>query len=377
MLLYAGDRSLLVDLPWYCAELANYASGRSTFVSTIKRLARHLGSFPVEVYIPQDLSDANKTLALRTGNLIFIRAETLSKVKSLTAVAGVQHLVTKDGNPNYRTALRIDDDFVQTMLAQEQKERAERAASINLGSWVRIIDGTMRDLHGTVTALGGGTAVVTVKMLTRTLLCEEPLGNLLPMDHVPQSQRVWFYCDTVREFDESRNSESPSLIGLKNYHDSGSAASLKMWANLSLESRERHRQKTQAAMAKNWAGAGPRRSTMIAAIRKGREAYYSSMGKHRPDDRTQAKQWYRRTPEQQAAHTAKMVAGIKRFWATASPERKAEISAMHREVLRLRTPEERKAIGVKSAETSRRKKSEKASLAAELTANSLKIFLRT
>jgi hypothetical protein len=118
-------------------------------------------------------------------------------------------LVTEGDTNRPSKAISVDDNYVQGLIKQAEEEHRKRAIGIEIGSFVRILNGETRDFCGTVEIIGDGKAVVRVMLRTKFILLETPVRNLLNLSHVPKEQRVYYYCQLVDDlFKDKLDAES-------------------------------------------------------------------------------------------------------------------------------------------------------------------------
>ena len=206
MLMKYGDTSSIQDPQWCRLELRS----ERTLGPTLKRLGKHiLTNFednPVEVFIPVQRRD-HENFELLSDCYIFIHSDAQDKVRSLRGVVGVANLLVDDRT---RKPMKVDDSYVQEII-QEARERHEAAIlTIQIGSFVRILDGESRDYCGHILDIDDNLAHVKIILKGRVLLVETPVGNLMSLDHVPEEHRVYYYCDVVENF----LAEDPSNLEL-------------------------------------------------------------------------------------------------------------------------------------------------------------------
>ena len=196
MVLEYGNVSSLKGMHWYLMEIRS----EKTIESTMKRVGKALhGIFrndPVEIFIPvieRDLDIFN----LSTGPYVFVRSTAFNALLRLKQITGVVSLVTKGESNRPSDSINVEDSYVQTLIAQAEEEHRKQALGIEVGSFVRILNGETRDFCGTVEMLGEGRAVVRVTLCTKSILLETPIRNLLNLPRVPDNQKVYYYCQLI------------------------------------------------------------------------------------------------------------------------------------------------------------------------------------
>jgi len=198
MIITYGDTSNFGDMPWYMVELRS----ERTIENTLRRLAHAIpGIFddaPVELFIPIVRRDLN-VCELSTVDCIFARSPDFQKLLRMKTVTGIGGLVTEGDTKNPSKAIPVENRFVQESIAHAEQVFAKRAETIEVGGFVRVIDGDSRDWCGYVVALHNGTSVVKVDLKTKILFIETASRNLLDLNHVPEHLRVFYYADLVKD----------------------------------------------------------------------------------------------------------------------------------------------------------------------------------
>lgn len=211
MILEWGDVSKLKSLDWYALELRS----ERTIESTMRRVGKAIpGIFredPIEIFIPVFKRDLD-VFEMGTMNLIFARSTNFSALFRLMTVTGVVQLMTEGETKRPNKAIKISDDYVQGLEAEAEKLHTTRGEGIEVGSFVRILNGEMRDFCGTVEVIGAGRAIIRINLKTKTCLNETPVRNLLNLSHVPKEQRVYYYGPLVDQLVDDLGDEGLRLI---------------------------------------------------------------------------------------------------------------------------------------------------------------------
>jgi hypothetical protein len=173
-----------------------------TIEPTMRRIGNALpGIFreePVEIFIPVFRRDLD-VFEMKTQCYIFARSTSFQALLRLKSVTGVVCLVTEGESNRPSKAIPVEDTYVQQIIREAEDEFRDRGKGIEVGSFVRILNGPTRDYCGVVEIVNDGQACVRVDLLTKVLLIETPIRNLLNLSNVPDDQRVFYYCDLVRE----------------------------------------------------------------------------------------------------------------------------------------------------------------------------------
>lgn len=196
MILEYGDVSKAKGLAWYMLELRS----EKTIESTMRRVGKALSGIfrhdPIEIFIPVVKRDLD-VFEMSTGPYVFVRSPNFGALLRLKSVTGVVSLVTEGDTNRPNKAISVEDDYVQSLIKQAEEEHRKRAIGIEVGSFVRILNGETRDFCGVVEIIGDGKAVVRVTLRTKSILLETPVRNLLNLSHVPKEQRVYYYSPLV------------------------------------------------------------------------------------------------------------------------------------------------------------------------------------
>lgn len=208
MILQYGDIDLLNRevKKWYLLEL----SSDKTMQGILKRVGKQIPSIfrsdPVEVFLPVSARDLN-VFDIKTGNYVFCRSTNFPALLRLKTVTGVVGLVTEGDSSRPSKAIAVEDSYVQEIISEIEKEFHNRAVGIEVGSFVRILDGETKDYCGFVVAVDGGSAIVNIDLKTKQILVDTPLRNMLNLAAVPEELRTFYYGPLIEELyrDELNN----------------------------------------------------------------------------------------------------------------------------------------------------------------------------
>jgi transcription antitermination factor NusG len=211
MILEYGDTSKVKGLDWYLMELRS----EKTIESTMRRVGKALhGIFrnePIEIFIPVTKRDLD-VFEMNTGPYVFVRSTSFPCLLRLKSITGVVSLVTEGDTNRPSKTIKVEDAYVQGLIKQAEEEFRNRAIGIEVGSFVRILNGETRDFCGIVEVIGDGKAVVRVTLRTKSILLETPVRNLLNISDIPANQRVYYYCPLVTELVKDMGDEGLKLI---------------------------------------------------------------------------------------------------------------------------------------------------------------------
>jgi hypothetical protein len=211
MLLEYGDIGLLQGKEWYMLEIGN----ENTVEPTMRRLGIAVPNIfrnhSIEIFIPVFKRDLD-VFEMKTGAILFVRSTSFQGLVRLRRVTGVQSLVTVGDCNVPSKAIPVDDDYVQTIIAESEKEFLSRSEGIEVGSFVRVLNGDTRDYCGVVEAIGDGRATVRIALTARNIILDTPIRNLLNISHVPPDQRVYYFCPLVEELVTEHPEIGPRLL---------------------------------------------------------------------------------------------------------------------------------------------------------------------
>jgi hypothetical protein len=221
---------------------------------TLRRLGKALPTIfrddPVEIFVPVAKRDLD-VFELSTEVYVFARSTSFSALFRLKSVTGVAGLVTAGDSGRASQVLTWPDEDVQKLIAKAEEESRQRAVGIEPGTFVRILNGELRDLCGVVEIIGDGRAVVRITLRTKSILLETPIRNLLNLGHVPKEQRVYYYSPLVDQLMKDNPEEGPKLIEEDLHLDEPTPQiGVPDEPSPELEPRKRSRQRTVTALVK-------------------------------------------------------------------------------------------------------------------------------
>lgn len=211
MILEYSDVSKLKNEPWYMVELRSEKTIESTMRRVGKAIPNIFRNDPIEIFIPVFNRDLDM-FEMKTGCYIFVRSTSFQSLLRLKTITGVVSLVTEGDSNRPSKAIKVDDSYVQTIIADAEEEFRKRAIGIEVDSFVRVLNGETRDYCGVVEAIGDGKAIVRINLKTKSILLETPLRNLLNISHVPADRRVYYYCPLVDSLVDEQDGQGLKLI---------------------------------------------------------------------------------------------------------------------------------------------------------------------
>jgi transcription antitermination factor NusG len=211
MILHYGDLERLKSQIWYMIELSSDKTAQSIMKRVGKKLPAIFGSEAVELFLPVQTRDLDQ-FEMRTGNYAFVRSTSFPSLLRLKTVTGVVGLVTEGDSHHPNKAIPLEDSYVQQIIKDTEADFNARVVGIEVGSFVRLIDGETRDYCGLVMAIDSGSAVVGVDLKTKQLLIETPLRNLINLVDVPLNQRTFYYSPLIAELVQDLGEEGLQLI---------------------------------------------------------------------------------------------------------------------------------------------------------------------
>jgi intein/homing endonuclease len=217
MVLEYGPVEKLKSTKWYMAELRS----DKTVEPTMKRLGREVGGIfrdePLEVFIPVQRRDLD-VFELGTVQYVFVRSTSFPALLRLKQITGICGLVTEGDCNRPSKAIFVDDSYVQSLISLAEEEHRQRAIGIEVGSFVRILNGECRDFCGIVEVIGDGSAMVRITLRTKYILQETPIRNLLNLPNVPENRKVYYYGPMVDELFEELGEEMASALIAEDLH---------------------------------------------------------------------------------------------------------------------------------------------------------------
>lgn len=206
MILKFGDTKKLKGQKWYILEVRS----ERTVENVVRRIGKTMPTIfkdggCCEVFIPLDQRDLN-LFSLTTSSYVFLRSDKKKELQKFKGVTGVVGILCEGEQQRIDKALMVEDDYVQGLIKETEQRFLRGPESINVGSFVRILDGMDKGSCGHVTSLDRNFALVRVELKTRQMFIETPLRNLKDLSSVPEHSRVFYYSELidgyVREYGE-------------------------------------------------------------------------------------------------------------------------------------------------------------------------------
>ena len=248
MILEYGAVERLKNEPWFMVELRSEKTIESTMRRVGKAIPNIFRNDPIEIFIPVFKRDLD-VFEMKTGCYVFVRSTSFSSLLRLKTITGVVSLVTEGDSNRPSKAIKVEDNYVQSIIAEAEKEFCNRGVGIEVDSFVRILNGDTRDFCGVVEAVGDGKAIVRISLKTKSILLETPLHNLLNISHVPLNERVYYFCALVEDLVKEQGLDGLRLIEEDLKLEETSMPSI-MPEEHSQEPKRHSRQKTVTALVK-------------------------------------------------------------------------------------------------------------------------------
>jgi transcription antitermination factor NusG len=249
MILEYGDVSRLQGTNWFMMELRS----EKTIESTMRRVGKQLSGIfrhdPIEIFIPVIKRDLD-VFELSTGPYVFVRSTSFNALLRLKSITGVVSLVTEGDTNRPNKAISVEDTYVQGLIKQAEEEHRKRAIGIEVGSFVRILNGETRDFCGEVEIIGDGKAVIRVTLRTKSILLETPVRNLLNLSHVPKEQRVYYYSPLVEELFKDNPTAATAMVEEDLHLDEATPMPEQIETQPTEEPKKHSRQRTVTALVK-------------------------------------------------------------------------------------------------------------------------------
>lgn len=218
MILYWGDPATINTKQWYVMELRSERTAEEILKRVLQALKPTFRDEAVEVFVPEERTREN-SFALLTENYVFVRSDNSAKVGKLRKVTGVQGMVSKDDSARVSSFLKVDDDYVQSLMEKVHEARIRRGAAIKDGSWVRVLDGWDRDLYGHVQSVAGDRAVVRIDLKTKLWFVETSIYNLLDCSDIEPRFRVFYYGPSVERMIDEDPDHAAEMLKDDLFHD--------------------------------------------------------------------------------------------------------------------------------------------------------------
>lgn len=248
MILEYGQVDKLKGKDWYLVEFRSEKTIESTMRRVGKAIPNIFRNDPIEIFIPVFKRDLN-VFEMKTGCYVFARSTSFPSLLRLKTITGVVSLVTEGDSNLPSKAIKVEDSYVQTIIAAAEEEFRNRGVGIEVDSFVRVLNGDTRDFCGVVEAVGDGKAIVRINLKTKSIILETPLRNLLNLSHVPANERVYYFCPLVDDLVKEQGEDGLKLIEEDLRLEDDPVPSHK--ENTSLQEPKHHsRQKTVTALVK-------------------------------------------------------------------------------------------------------------------------------
>jgi hypothetical protein len=210
MLLTYRDCSKLKGKEWCMLEVRS----EKTIEPTLRRIGKQIPQIfredAVELFIPVGHRDLD-VFDLTAAAYLFVRSDSFQGLLRLKTITGVVSLVTEGDSNRPNKVIRVSDTEVQKLMSPAEKQFREHSSGVEVGSFVRVLNGETRDFCGTVTAIGAGRAVIRITLKTKSIMLETPVWNLLNLSYVPKDIRTYYYCplvSTLKEDDEKEGEKA-------------------------------------------------------------------------------------------------------------------------------------------------------------------------
>ena len=249
MILEYGPVEKLRGMNWFMCELRS----EKTIESTMRRVGKALGGIfrhePIEIFIPVIKRDLD-VFDLSTGPYVFVRSTSFPALLRLKSVTGVVSLVTEGDTNRPNKAISVEDAYVQSLIKQAEEGHRKHAIGVEVGSFVRILNGETRDFCGVVEIIGDGKAVIRVTLRTKSILLETPVRNLLNLSHVPKEQRVYYFCPVLQDFFRDNPEKAAEMVEEDLHLDETVPVPEQVELQLTEEPKKHSRQRTVTALVK-------------------------------------------------------------------------------------------------------------------------------
>ena len=208
MILQYGDIKKLKGLKWYILEVRS----ERTVENVIRRVGKTMPTIfkdggSCEVFVPIEDRDLN-LFSLSTSSYVFLRSDRKKELQKFKGVTGVVGILCEGEQQRIDKALMVEDDYVQELIKTTEEKFMKSPESIQVGSFVRILDGLDKGFCGHVSRIDRGYALIRVELKTRQMFIDTPLHNLKDLSFVPPNSRVFYYSDLVDEYVKEYSDEA-------------------------------------------------------------------------------------------------------------------------------------------------------------------------
>ena len=211
MLLTYRDCSALRGKEWCLLEVRS----EKTIEPTLRRIGKAIPCIfqdnAVEIFIPVGLRDLD-VFELKAAAYLFVRSAYFPGLLRLKTITGVVSLVTEGDSNRPSKVIKVEDSYVQEQIRVAEKGFREHSAGVEVGSFVRVLNGETRDFCGIVKAVNNQKAVVRIRLKTKSIMLETPVTNLLNLPRIPAELRTYYYCPLVENLHEDEKREGDTAL---------------------------------------------------------------------------------------------------------------------------------------------------------------------
>lgn len=144
------------------------------------------GREAVEIFLP---FDAARQLR---AEIFFVRSTSAKAIGQMRFIRGLGTLSAARRSSSLRFSAVVSDKYVQWLIRKARKDHERRSAGVAVGSFVRIMDGFVREFCGTVQRIKGNMATVEVRLFSRSFTVRTPIGNLQNLSRVRIANRTFY-----------------------------------------------------------------------------------------------------------------------------------------------------------------------------------------
>ena len=205
------DCSGLKGKEWCLLEVRS----EKTIEPTLRRIGKAIPSIfrddAVEIFIPVGKRDLDM-FDLEAAAYLFVRSTSFPGLLRLKTITGVVSLVTEGDSNRPSKVIKVEDSYVQGLIRAAEKRFKEHSAGVEVGSFVRVLNGETRDFCGTVRAIDNWKAIVRIRLKTKSIMLETPVSNLLNLSHIHPELRAYYYCPLVTNLKDDEETEGHAAL---------------------------------------------------------------------------------------------------------------------------------------------------------------------
>lgn len=169
MIINYGNTSILCG-PWYMLELLSENSLEATLRRICEAIPRIFDKSAVRIFAPIDHSER---FSLRSGCYIHVQSNDLQSLKRLKTVRGVVDLMKHKSG-----LIEAGSAEIAGLIEKERNDHENHSKCLQIGSFVRVLDGCFKNYRGSVRKIKNGWCAVEIVTETGIVKLKTLAGNL-------------------------------------------------------------------------------------------------------------------------------------------------------------------------------------------------------